>query len=203
MVRESALILILSLSLYEMLLNRNRTRALILVCSILPYGLWKLFLTYRLFPVYGWTTLFYSPQVLGVPFGGIVDLYQNLFRGTYPAGRIYAALAFPCLLIIIAVFSIILLIRRRTAFCVVLVAYALIALSLDYNSIWRGIGNAERTTFEAFLFIPVALASLKDAVSRRYLFGLIGIASATLFYNCFLFSMHKAYLNALFLRGIF
>ena len=163
MVRETGGLFVVVVVAWMWLVRRQWRDGFIVGLSMVPITLWRLFVGWRLFPAFGWDGVFYSPGNIGMPFKGVVDLWAVIATGTYfpdhaplaVAGRIY-----PILLAAALVVSIVLFWTRRDALTAATVAYALIAVSLDYWHVWAHVGNAERVTYDVLLLLLVAFATL-------------------------------------------
>jgi hypothetical protein len=158
LVRETSMLFVVILAALE-LMEKKRFKVAIVIGagSILPLVLWKLFLTSRLFDVYGWETMHYSPGDFTYLFGGVYDLYFNNWDKT---SRIQGLIVFPVLVIANLVFALILLIKKRDLFSLSLMTYCLLHLSLNYTKIWGHIRDLERTMSDGFLYLMLAFLAL-------------------------------------------
>ena len=181
LVRESNVIAVMITGIWE-IVSRRKERGLFIFSSVLPYVGWKLFLTYRLFHLFGWSTLFYSPGVLDVPLKSIFNVFWNVQAGQYPTEERASAVFYATLLLSVFVFSLITLIRRRDLTTALCFTYSLVAVSLDYQKVWIGLANVERTTFEALLlFVPLCLKTKDRAAIFAAALGLL-LLTYDLFY---------------------
>jgi hypothetical protein len=98
-------------------------------------------------------------------------LWATIARGEYyawhpplaAAGRIY-----PLVLAAALVASVVLLLKRRDGLSAAAVAYALLALSLDYPHVWLHVGSAERVSFDVFVLLLAGFAALgREARAAR------------------------------------
>src|SRR5207244_12249806 len=78
------MIVVFGIVLFEVL-QKNRRPALQMALAVVPYFVWRGFVTWRLFKAFGWYGFFYEPQNLSLPFSGIVHVYSAVAFGTYLA----------------------------------------------------------------------------------------------------------------------
>ena len=203
LIRESNMIVVLIASAWEAVL-KNKSGALLLMGSLLPFICWRLFLTYRLFPFFGWSTLFHSAQVLSFPFHGIGVLFHQIAIHQYPAKHASPAMFLAILLCLMFFVSVYLLVRRRDAITILFFCYSLLAVSLDYDKTWTGFRNAERVTFESFIFFIIACGPFKGSLRFPILrAALLFFFTMTLLYDLFFLSLKGSFHAGLILAGFF
>jgi hypothetical protein len=162
LIRETGLIFVLCLGLWWLAIARRPRVAATVLSAIVPFVLWRLYIGWRMYPVFGRDGVFYRPRILDVPFHGMVDTWRAVSAGTYFNGlpeSARGAMALAIVVIVIAVVALVAFWKRRDALTAALASYALLALSLDYASVWSFWGNTERTMHELFLVALVALLS--------------------------------------------
>jgi hypothetical protein len=173
LVRETGALLVIIVAIWLWAGRRDWRAAMTIASALVPLALWRGFVTWRLFPAFGWETLYYSPGTTGLPFRGMVDLWAQIAAGTYfphhpplaVAGRL-----FPVVLTLAFVTALVLFWKRRDGITGAALAYATIAISHDYPHVWTHVGNAERVTFDVFLLLLVAFAMLgRDSRGLRAL----------------------------------
>ena len=125
-----------------------------------------------------------------MPFGGFAELLHRVRSGTYYAGNVdlaRAALTYPPLLILALIFSVVAAMSRRQPIAIAGITYGLLAISLNYTSIWVHVGNGQRGTFE--LFVALMLVSVSPVGSSGWLRWVRGVfwaaAAAYVFYGAF------------------
>jgi hypothetical protein len=172
-IRESGFIVALAIMAFEVFQRRNIKRALFIGSSVVPYLLWKGFLTYRLFEINGWRTFTLGPADFSLPFSGFLDLFNRIRAGDYDRPFVSAAVIYSLFLIILFAFSPVLFFKKKNVLSLSLLLFSALSVSLNYPMVWIGIGGAIRLTTEAFVFlIPVYLFQ-KDSLkpSLKYLFA--------------------------------
>jgi hypothetical protein len=170
LVRETSAIVVVTMVLWLWLSRRDWRGGFVVGLAIAPLVAWRAFITWRLFPAYGWGSFFFSPGNLALPFRGIADLWDVIGRGVYfldypplaVAGRV-----FPWLLMAALIVSVILLWKRRDGLSAAAVAASLIAVSLDFPHVWTHVGNAERVTFDVFVLLLASLATMVGSGAAR------------------------------------
>ena len=192
LVRETGIILIAVIALYEIFRKRRLKIAILMAASIVPYYLWRCYMTWRLFEEWGWSTLFFSPGDFAVPFEGIAMLYgARWYSGPAWNGLLF----FPVLIVLNLIFAIILTVRRKDISSIALLSYSFIYICLSYGKIWVQIKNIERTAYEGFLLLMLAFLSLPKN-SHPYLRYAIIVYFAILFYYDITLSAYVASFRA-------
>ena len=166
--RETSIIAILCVAIFEMKTQKNRRGAGILLMALIPFIAWRIFLTYRLWDLYGWHSLYYSAGNVGLPLKGIIDLYSTIFAGQYLRYIIPAGILLPIFIALIVVIATRIFWRRRNLYALIGSLYAVLLLCATYDKIWIHVANAERTCFEAFLMFFLAVLSSESFKSRNY-----------------------------------
>jgi hypothetical protein len=205
LVRETSAIAVVMIFVWEMF-DRRWSRSFILLCSLIPYLGWKLFLTYRLFPVFQWSTLTYSQPVLGFPLNGILAVLQQIQAGQYPPGDRQSAVFYMAMLLLLLIASVYFLFKRRDVVSLTFFVYMFLAISLNYEKVWKGLGNVERTTFEGFLFFIIAsLNSTPKSHKHKWRIGfaLAVFSSVLLIYDLVFLTADKPFQAGLLLKGFF
>jgi hypothetical protein len=181
LVRETGIVVVIALVLWQALRLRDRRTAAVLACSLLPWIAWRAYVGWRLFPDFGWEAVFFNPRNTGLPFSGLIALWIEVISGRYhhgAPGMAAAGLFFPLLLIAALAIGVYLLWTRRDGLALAIVAYGLLAVSLNYEAIWTHVGNGERGTYELFLLMMVAFISTPADVKRdRRILGLFLIGT--------------------------
>ena len=180
LVRETGAILVVALVAQMWWRRQRQDAAWLAALAFAPYVAWRLYVGWVLGPDAGMQA--YWLKNVGMPLGGLADLWGHVRRGAYyPADLAVARAAVYFSALLIAAFGIAAFaaIRLRTVPAIAAVVYGTLALSLTYDSVWIHVGNGQRGTFEVFL----ALALLTATVPRqwkglRYALGLFWIASA-------------------------
>lgn len=201
LVRETSMLFVLIVAAME-LFQKKRLKAAIVIAagSIFPLVVWKLFLTWRLFDVYGWETLHYSPGDFTYLFGGIYDVYFNNWDKT---SRIQGLIVFPVFVVLNLLFGLVFVAKKREIFSVSLMAYSLLHLSLNYTKIWGHIRDLERTMSDGFLFLMLAFFAL-PADSRPILrYSILAVFAALLIYKTHFSPLAPHFMAGLDLSNVF
>ncbi len=168
--RETIIIFVLVLATFESLKTKSSKRPVLLFSSIFPYFLWKIFLTWRFFPDYGWRPFLSNSEIITTPFSGVAKLFWSTSHGFYRKGIKEAAVFFSVIIILLFLFSIYLLWKKWGPLSISLPLYSLLILSTKYHKVWRHIGNAERISYEIFLLFVLLFASHRYKASEKYTF---------------------------------
>jgi hypothetical protein len=115
-----------------------------------------------LYPVFGAEAFYQNPRNVTLPFRGFLDLWAQMRRGVYADGDPgfnRAALWYPVVLILGLIVSLRLAWQQRTPLAFAALAYALLAVSLDFPSIWVFTGNGQRGTYELFVMLALVTAT--------------------------------------------
>jgi hypothetical protein len=142
--------------------------------AVAPVGAWRGFVAWRLFADFGWAAIIANPHDLGVPFGGLMQLWHAGSTGLQPAPEIAGALLFPLILAAAFVLAVSLLLVRGGPLALAAATYAAVAVSLNYGQIWSHLPSGERGAFELFICLLLLLLESKDWPGwiRRTLTGL-------------------------------
>ncbi len=178
LVRETGIIFVLALVLWQAWRERNHRAAIVLAASALPVIVWRLYVGWRLFPDFKWEAFFFNPKNTGVPLAGILDMWRLIGSGQYQSGSVDLALAgifYPLLLIAGLAVGAYLFWKRRDGLTGAIVVYAVLAVSLNYEAIWTHVGNGERGTYEVFMLMIVAFVTIdrRERFMRRLVGGFL------------------------------
>jgi hypothetical protein len=157
--RETGILFIGIIGLFQAFNERDRRRAILIWCSAIPYFAWRLYVTWKLSPDWGWSGFFLEPENLTVPFTGILELFTHIAQGNYPGFLTYAGIVYPLLLLGAAIIAVLALRIQRTPQAFGLLCYSLLALCLNFQKVWIHVANAERQTFESFLCLLLVFLS--------------------------------------------
>lgn len=180
LVRETGIILILAVVAHGLWTRRPRRDSLWLLTSFVPMVAWRLYVGWRLAPAFGARAWWDNPDDLTLPLLGFVRLWR-INDAAHGLGQAYNVV-FPLLLIAAAVLAIAVWKARPGPAAGAAVAYALLAVSLDYRQIWSWLGNGERGTYEAFLLLLVATLPA-HRLPRRLRWALAAFAAALFVYD--------------------
>ena len=107
--------------------------------------------------MYGTEAFFVNPHDFGPPFGGVIDMWHAVAQGHFGApAEARAAIWYPIVMTGGVVLAVALSIRSASAASLAACGYGVIAVSLNFESIWGGVGTGVRDTFELFVFIAAA-----------------------------------------------
>jgi hypothetical protein len=186
LVRETGIVLVVSLAVWTAWRQRDRYGGLILASAILPLVCWRLYIAWRLFADFGWQGLVYNPQAFGTPFQGFVELWQHVQVGSFAQApdQAWAGAYFSLLLVAALMVAAYLLWKRPSGLTAATAVYALMGVSLTYSAVLLSLNNAERTTYEVFLLLIVIFVSI-DRTMRpsRWLLGSLMVCAG--FYQWF------------------
>lgn len=200
LIRETTGFFILVVILVELFKRRNFRATLLLGASTLPLIFWRFFLTLRLFPCYGWATLFSHPRDFGLPFSGLVELCRRVLAGWYYEDLAAAGLSYPILLALTFLFSLYFLQKRTDALSLGLFIFTLVSLLLNYDKIWVHVDNGIRTTFEPFIFLILAFISQKESLKPALRGLFLGFFALVFVFNYFFSSLHPFFRSGFFLK---
>lgn len=188
MVRETAMPAILLLAAFEFFKKKKLKNAIIVSASVLPLAAWRIFVTWKFLPLFGWRGFFFEPPNLTFPFYGVAQLFWNIGKRQWPDTSPLSAILFTLLLALILVTSASFLRRRFEYPGAVTFLYAFLAFSLSYQAIWLALINPERQTFECFLFFLLLFLSLPKEMRAARISSLC-VFFAFLVYDCIFFSL--------------
>ena len=201
LVRETSMLFVLLVAGTEFLQKKNlRAGMAIGAASIFPLVIWKLFLTWRLFDVYGWETLRYSPGDFTYLFGGVYDVYFNNWDTT---SRIKGLIVFPVFVVVNLLFAIVFLAKKRELFSLSLLTYSLLHLSLNYRKIWGHIRDLERTMSDGFLFLMLAFLALPSGSRPILRYSILTVFFALLIYKVYFSPLAPHFVAGLDLSKVF
>jgi hypothetical protein len=167
LVRETGIVLILLWLAWRLLTGQRRGTVVVACVAFAPLLLWRVYVGLVLFPAWGWGGFYASPQDLGLPLAGFIDLWRAVERGEYLPAIQESAYWYPLVLIAAFVLSLVFIWHRPSAVNVAAAVYAIIAISLNYEKIWVHVGNGQRGTYE--VFVMLALSSMAQPRSRAVL----------------------------------
>jgi hypothetical protein len=162
LVRETGVIAVACLILTMFVSRRPREAFLIAIIALTPIVIWRMYVGWVLFPEWGIHGFFYHPPT-SRPFAGIMTLWRSIARGAYhpDAPELRAAMAFPLVLMGGLAVAAPLIWKAPNAVTLAAGLYALSAVSLAYESVWIAVGNAQRTTYELFIMLALAVLAIK------------------------------------------
>lgn len=168
LIRETGAILAVGCAVALFVSGRRRDGVRVLLISLVPLMLWRLYVGWTLLPDWGAQAFFLNVQNLGLPFVGIAELWSTIRQGTYfPEAPLVAraGILYPILLGFGLVIALAAAVKRPGAATLAAVLYGVIAVSFTYDSIWVHVSNAQRGTYE--LFIVLALVFLDTRGGSR------------------------------------
>ncbi|HEV3140931.1 MAG TPA: hypothetical protein VGY57_10465, partial [Vicinamibacterales bacterium] len=190
LIRETGAVFVFCLAGAVWMSGRRAEAVRFTVIALAPIALWRLYIAWILFPDMGSQALLFHPDDLGLPLGGIMELWTRIQRGEYFTGAsslARAGLAYPLLLVGAFALTLGVACSAPSAVSVAAVVYAVIAISLNYSSIWVHVGNAQRGTFETFLLLALVSIGMR-AYSRAIRAALIAFwigAAVYIFFGSF------------------
>lgn len=190
-VRETGAILILCLVLGLIRREGVRFSTMWLACVAAPVVCWRIYVGATLFPALGPVAFFENPQDLGVPFAGLWTMASMSWSGDYHpevAELARAGIWFPVVLTVGLVTAARLLFSRRDPLALAAVAYAMVAVSLNFDMIWVHVGNGQRGTYELFLvmaLLTVTGTRQQSRLDRAAIWAFWCLSAAYVFYGYF------------------
>jgi hypothetical protein len=166
LIRETGAIFVACVTVATLQAGQRREALRFAALSLTPMLVWKLYVGTVLFPDWGIRGFFYNPDDVGIPFAGVVQLWDEVRFGHYYPGipdLSRAAAWYPIVLIAGALLAVTFALTSPSAVAFAAVVYAGVAVSLKFASVWILVGNAERVTFEMF----VTLALLSTGMQSR------------------------------------
>jgi hypothetical protein len=181
LVRETGLVLVLCLVACQVIEGDRRSAWRFGLVGVLPLVAWRAYVASSQFGIYGAEALFVNPHDFDWPFKGVLDMWHGIAARTYypgsPAvGR--AGVWYPLVMTAGAALAVVLAIRERTAVAAAAVVYGGIAISLNFDSIWSGVGTGIRDTFELFVLLAAATVMRRRPPAWRVGLGIFWAASA-------------------------
>jgi hypothetical protein len=162
LVRETGMVLVLAIAFLTSAGDLTKRSRALLLCSALPFILWRLYVAWILWPDWGWEGLLYSPHVMTVPFVGLAGLWTDLAKGLHHPDvpdLVHGAFWFSLLLVGVCVATWPVARASERVIGTALVAYAVMALSYTHLTVWSHVSNGQRASYEVFVLLAVATVS--------------------------------------------
>jgi hypothetical protein len=161
LVRETGCLLVLCLAVPLVTSGRWRVALGLLVLSIGPLVLWRLYVGWVFFPEFGTGAFPSLPDDFGGPFAGMVELWTALARGQYWTDvweLRRAAIGYS--MVIAAGFGLasFLAIRKPGPVTIAAAGYGVMAILFNLKNVWVQAGNAERLTSDLLLMLALSTA---------------------------------------------
>jgi len=174
--RESTILFIVAIAIFEFLKDKKLRVPLILMASIFPYFMWRLYVAITLSAMRGWKGFFFEPGNVGVPFAGVIQAYQQIMNGKYIAPVTVPAIVLPIVLVFMLLVFIFVYRKTKHSMAIIGAMYAFLALSLSYKKVWTDVSNVERQSYEAFLCLMLLFASRpEDNKGRFAIYAALGV----------------------------
>ncbi len=141
--------LVLCLAGGLMMRGRSKDGLLLVTVAVTPMLLWRGYVGWTLFPDFGYHGFLDHPLLLTVPFRGLAELWQAVGAGEYAdhtAAMARAGTTYPLLLGAALIVSAVLALRVASALTIAALAYAVMAVSLNYEQVWLYVGSGQRGT---------------------------------------------------------
>ena len=167
LVRETSGALVLAVAAGVLLAGKRREALIVACLAFVPVVLWKAFVGWVFWPVYGMNGVAPHPEDVGLPLAGVWNLWSVIARGEYFGGLwelTRASAAFAILTTAGAVLAWIAVVKRPGPVAAAAAFYALLTVTFNYESVWLAVGNAQRLTID--LFLALALVFLQPAGQR-------------------------------------
>jgi hypothetical protein len=163
--RETTALFVAVLAMFALIKDRDRKTAFLLGCAFIPYTLWRLYVTWRLFPLNGWHGFFFNPPGVSIPFVGIAQVYADIFNGQYPIHSSHAAVYVSLLIFGLLFLGFFAIRRSDISLGTAAFLYSLLALSLHYQHVWKSVENVERLSFESFLCLILTFLAVPQELT--------------------------------------
>ena len=168
LVRETGGGLVLALTVGIALAGKWRQSAIVAVLAFLPVVLWKGFLGWVFWEGFGMAGVLAHPNDAGLPFAGVVELWEAIARGEYFGGQwnlVRAGLTYPILTTGAAALAMAVMIKRPSPVAAAALFYGLLTIMFNYEAVWLHVGNAQRLTID--LFVALALVTVQPWRNQR------------------------------------
>ena len=86
LVRETGAVIVIAIAGSIAMAGRRRDAVTLLLVSLVPVALWRIYVGWALLPAWGVSGFFGRAPVIGWPFGGIADLWSAIHQGRYFPG---------------------------------------------------------------------------------------------------------------------
>lgn len=166
--RETGGGLVLALPVGMVLSGKWRQAIAVAALAFLPVVLWKGFLGWVFWDSFGMTGVMPHPNDAGLPFAGVVNLWQTIARGEYYGGRwetVRAGLTYPILTTTAAALAMAVMIKRPSPAAGAALFYGLLTITFNYEAVWLDMSNAHRLTTD--LFVALALVTVQPWNGQR------------------------------------
>ncbi len=157
--RESTVLFIVVIAIFEFFKERKLRASLILIASIVPYFVWRLYVAITLSAMRGWKGFFFEPGNLGIPFAGVIQAYQQIMNGNYIQPVTVPAIALSIVLVCLMVVFVFVYRNTKHPIAIIGAIYTFLALSLSFDKVWKDVSNVERQSYESFLCLMLLFAS--------------------------------------------
>jgi hypothetical protein len=186
LVRETGAVIILCLLAERFLAGYRRQALMSAAVAILPAAAWRLYVGWALFPDWGWRGFFFNPHDFGWPLAGFLGVWSTIRAHAYEPGMTIPAITLTLLLLAALVVAGVIAIRRPSALSLSAVAYAVMAVSLNYE-MWMHLSDGQRGTFEVFVLLAVAspAAAASSRGMRLLIYGLWAAAAWYVFFGSY------------------
>jgi hypothetical protein len=182
LVRETSGALVLATCAGLLLTGRRREGVIVTLMAFVPVVLWKGFVGVVFWPEYGLQGFMPHPNDVGLPFGGVVDLWTTIARGEYFQGwpgMNRAGMIFPLLTTAGAALALTAAVKRPGSMTAAALFYATLTILFNYHSVWLDVGNAQRLTIDLFVALVVVFLQLPpNQRALRAAFGVFWCATA-------------------------
>jgi hypothetical protein len=187
LVRETAGPMVLGLAAALFLAGSRRESLVVALPAFAPFVMWKLFVGWVFFPDWGWEALTHRPDNFDAPLAGVRQLWSHIASGTYADGlweAMRAGITFPLLLGAAIALLLAVVFKQPTPIALAALAYAAMAVSMNYRSIWLSVMNAQRLTVDLFLALALVFIAL-PRTSRALVWTFRGFWAAAALYVFF------------------
>lgn len=163
LVRETSGALVLATAVGLLLTGKRREGVIVALMAFVPIVLWKGFVGTVFWSEYGMAGVMPHPNDVGLPFGGVVDLWATIARGEYFngwPGMNRAGLIFPWLTTAGAALALIATLKRPNWVTIAALFYGALTIMFNYESVWLDVGNAQRLSIDLFVALAVVFLQL-------------------------------------------
>jgi hypothetical protein len=165
LIRETGAIFVVCAAAFMFLRGRRSQAIVFASTALLPLALWRGYVGLTLYSTWGTSAFFFNPQNTGAPFRGFLDLWATIARGEYfpdVPELIRAGIWYPVVVTTGLFVGIALAVVRPSVSSIAAMLYGLVAVSLNYSSIWVHVGNGQRGTYELFIMLALSAVSCRS-----------------------------------------
>lgn len=165
LVRETGGAIVLAIPAGIFLAGQRRAALVVFALAFTPVVLWKLYLGWIFYPVYGLQALTPHPDDVGLPFQGIWEMGTKIWSGAFvgQGEHVRSGILFAILSTGAAALAAVSFFVRPAAMTAAAAFYGLLTITFNYHAVWLNIGNAQRLSIDLFTALALAFVLTKTA----------------------------------------